>query len=93
MSATMMDLLAEHTADRGSFSVYCQPHRDEYQTIREYLIPAGCDEATIAACEATGQVWRLFWYRDSPIAHYWVVASCWADFEREVLALIEEVTG
>lgn len=70
-----------------SANVECNPHKSGFCTIREHLHDHRSDpedEAIIAACEATGEVWECAWWSSS-CGHFDIIAPSWPALVREVI--------
>lgn len=69
-------------------TVACNPHRSNFATIRSHLIEHRAepeDEALVAACEASGQVWECAWWSSS-CGHFDFIAPTWPALVRKVIA-------
>lgn len=69
-------------------TVACNPHRACFTTIRKHLIDHREDpedEATVAACEASGALWECLWWSSS-CGHFDFIAPTWPALVRKVIA-------
>ena len=66
----------------GSLTIEHNPHKDNYETAKEYLEddiagPGKDDFATDEQCQRaidTNELWTVHWYPDTPVGFYEVVA-------------------
>jgi len=62
-------------------------HLSHFETIREWLTgpPGRYEEADVAACEASGEVWTCDWWSSS-CGHHAFISPSWVSLVREVVA-------
>lgn len=87
----IFNLLNEYTSDTGSWSIEYNNHKLTYSEPDEYYTSHDEDDSDeLDGINTKQDIYRLYWFNDTPIGHYCILANSIEELEEKIIDVIRE---
>ena len=87
----IFNLLNEYTSDTGSWSIEYNNHKLTYSEPDEYYTSHDEDDSDeLDGINTKQDIYRLYWFDDTPIGHYCILANSIEELEEKIIDVIRE---
>lgn len=86
----IFDLLNSYTSDAGSWSIEYNDHKIAYSEPATHYISPENDGDELDAIDTKQDIYRLYWFNNTPVGHYCILANSIEELEEKIVNLIKD---
>lgn len=86
----IFDLLNSYTSDAGSWSIEYNDHKIAYSEPSTHYISPENDGDELDAIDTKQDIYRLYWFNNTPVGHYCILANSIEELEEKIVNLIKD---
>lgn len=86
----IFNLLNTYTSEAGSWSIEYNDHKITYSEPAKHYVSADDDGDELDGINTRQDIYRLYWFNDTPVGYYCILANSIEELEEKVIDLIKE---